>query len=185
MARRAAEGAERVVPASLAAWRGWRALNHTRPDSIWLVLGKGAAAPLAQTDAVEEALCWGWIDSRPRRPRSPWSGLNKRRIARIETEARLRPPGLAAIAAARADGSWDSCDAAEALDIPPDLAAALAGVAGAQTRWDGFAPSARKGILWSIASAGGAATRARRVAETARLAGAGLRANFPEARPRA
>jgi uncharacterized protein YdeI (YjbR/CyaY-like superfamily) len=195
---RAAENAERFEPDGLEAWRAWLEANHARRAPVWLVLRKGAGAPLSQDDAVEEALCWGWIDSLPRKlddarwmlllsprqPGSPWSGLNKRRIARLEAEGRMRPPGLARIAAAKADGSWDSYDIAEALAVPQDLAVALDDVAGARECWERFAPSARKGILWWIASAKAPATRAKRVAETARLAGLGLRANFPESRGR-
>ncbi len=196
--RRAAESAERVEPADRAAWRDWLAAHHGRRAPVWLVLGKGSGAGLTLDEAVDEALCFGWIDSLPRKldaarwmllvsPRkrgSPWSRVNKARVARLIAAELMAPPGAARIAGARADGSWDVYEVAESLAEPGDLLAALAAVPGAADAWAGFAPSARKGILWWIAQAKAPATRARRVAETARLAAIGLRANFPESRGR-
>ncbi len=187
-----------MEPGGRAAWRAWLEANHARAAPVWLVIAKGGAGGLDATSACEEALCFGWIDSlprkldesrwmllvSPRRPGSPWSRVNKARIAALRAAGRMAPAGEARIAAAVADGSWDSYEVAESLQEPADLAAALAARPGAEAAWRGFAPSARKGILWWIASARGAETRARRVAETARLAAIGLRANFPESRGR-
>ncbi|WP_270933940.1 YdeI/OmpD-associated family protein [Falsiroseomonas oryzae] len=198
MAKRPAEHAERVEPESRAAWRAWLAANHARPAPVWLVIAKDGTRDLDAVGACEEALCFGWIDSlprkldatrwmllvSPRKPGSPWSRVNKARIERLRAAGLMAPPGEARIAAAKADGSWDSYEVAESLAEPPDLAAALDAVPGAAAAWGGFAPSARKGILWWVAAARTPATRARRVAETARLAALGLRANFPESRGR-
>jgi uncharacterized protein YdeI (YjbR/CyaY-like superfamily) len=195
---RAAETAERLEPADRAAWRTWLAANHARAAPVWLVLWKGRDAPLTQDAAVEEALCFGWIDSlprklddrrwmlllSPRKPRSPWSRVNKARLERLAAAGLMAPPGLAKLAAARADGSWDVYEAAESLEEPAELRDALAAVAGAAAAWAAFAPSSRKGILWWIAAARTPATRTKRVADTARLAAIGLRANFPESRGR-
>jgi uncharacterized protein YdeI (YjbR/CyaY-like superfamily) len=192
----AARDVERLEPADRAAWRAWLAAQHGRRAPVWLVLGKGPGAPLTQEAAIEEALCFGWIDSLPRKlddrrwmllvsprqPRSPWSRLNKARVARLRAAGLMAEAGEARIAAAVADGSWEVYEAAESLDEPAELRAALAAVPGAAEAWAGFAPSARKGILWWIATAKAPATRARRLAETARLAALGLRANFPESR---
>jgi uncharacterized protein YdeI (YjbR/CyaY-like superfamily) len=194
---RPAENAERFAPPDLAAWRAWLAAEHSRAAPDWLVLAKGGAG-LRQEAAIEEALCWGWIDSlpreldaqrwmllfSPRKARSPWSRVNKARVAAMLAAGRMRPPGLARLAAAQADGSWDVYEAAEELVEPPELQAALDDLAGARAAWDGFAPSARKGILWWVASAKTPATRARRVAEVARLAAMGLRAKFLESKGR-
>ncbi len=194
---RPAENAERFAPPDLAAWQAWLAVEHGRAAPIWLVLQKGGGG-LRQEAAIEEALCWGWIDSLPRKlderrwmllfssrkPGSPWSRVNKARVEAMLAAGRMRPPGLARLAAARADGSWDVYEVAETLVEPPDLQAALDGWPGARAAWDGFAPSARKGILWWVASAKTPATRAKRVAEVARLAAIGLRANFPESKGR-
>lgn len=195
---RAAEDVERLEPADRAAWRAWLAAHHARPAPVWLVLRKGRDAPLTQDAAVEEALCFGWIDSlprkldeqrwmllvSPRKPRSPWSRVNKARVERLVAAALMAPPGLSKVAAAQADGSWDVYEAAESLEEPAGLTTALAAVPDAAAAWARFAPSARKGILWWIAAARTPETRAKRMAETARLAAMGLRANFPESRGR-
>lgn len=114
----------------------------------------------------------------------PLEPVNKARLERLAAAGLMAPPGLAKLAAARADGSWDVYEAAESLEEPAELRDALAAVAGAGAAWAAFAPSSRKGILWWIAAARTPATRAKRVAETARLAAIGLRANFPESRGR-
>lgn len=198
--------AARVYVPDRAAWRAWLAANFAQPEPIWLVYDKADAAArnaartsaLTYDDIVEEALCFGWIDSLPRKlsatqsmlylsPRKPgsiWSGLNKRRIDALVARGLMMPPGLAKIDAAKTDGSWTAYDAAETLENPPDLAAALERNATARANFAAFAPSARKGILWWIHSAKTDATRAKRVAETVRLAALNLRANFPESRGR-
>ncbi len=198
MPKRPAEHVERVEPADRAAWRAWLSAHHARREPVWVVIRKGAAGGLDAAAVAEEALCHGWIDSlprkldatrwmllvSPRKPRSPWSRVNKARIGRLRESGWMTQAGEARIAAAIADGSWDSYEIAESMEEPPDLRAALAGVAGAAGAWATFPPSARKGILWWIASARTPQTRARRLAETARLAALGLRANHPESRGR-
>jgi len=142
-------------------------------------------------EAVEEALCFGWIDSRPgkldddlsmlwfspRRPRSAWSRSNKERVARLIADKRMHPAGLAKIEAARKDGSWETLEGPESLAIPPDLRKELAAHAGAIANFDAFPPGVKKGILSWIASAKKPETRATRIAETARLAALNIRAN--------
>lgn len=191
---------EHVTITRRAEWRAWLAANHTRTESIWLVTFKKRCGErhVPYDDVVEEALCFGWIDSHirrvdderskllisPRRPRSPWSRLNKQRVERLSAAGLITPAGWAPIEAAKVDGSWTVYDEVEELIVPPDLAAALEAVPDATARWAAFSPSSRKGILWWIKSAKRAPTRDRRIAETARLAGLGLRANFPEAKGR-
>jgi uncharacterized protein YdeI (YjbR/CyaY-like superfamily) len=188
----------RIEIRSRAQWRSWLATNHASSGSIWLVTYKKAAGPdhVPNADVVEEALCFGWIDSRPakldeqrsmlllspRKPGSPWSKLNKQRIARLIKAGLMTPAGQAAIDRAKADGSWSIYDEAETLQDPPDLTAALAKSTKARAAWQAFSPSSRRGILWWIISAKRAETRAKRIAETARLAALGIRANHPEAR---
>lgn len=142
-------------------------------------------------EAVEEALCFGWIDSRPnklddqrtmlwfapRKPGTGWSKLNKERVERLLAAGLIAPAGLAKIEAARQDGSWNALDAVEALEIPPDLAAALASFESAAGNFDAFPRSVKRGILEWIASAKTPETRARRIAETASLAEENKRAN--------
>lgn len=162
-----------------AAWRGWLAAHHTQPAGIWLVLYTKASGRrlLTYDEAVEEALCFGWIDSLPRKlnedsfkllftPRqkgSGWSALNKRRIEKLEAAGLLMPAGLAKIAAARQDGSWTSLDAAEALEMPADLTRALAANPAAQANFAAFPPGARKQLLQYLSSARRPETRQQRL----------------------
>lgn len=188
-----APNGEQVQVESRADWRRWLAANHDRPTGIWLVTFKKHCGDryVAYNDVVEEALCFGWIDSLPRRldddrtmlwlaPRQPgsgWSKLNKDRVERLIAAGQMAASGLAAIAAAQADGSWQALDGVEALEIPPDLATALAAYGAAAANFDAFPRSAKRGILEWIANAKRPATRARRIEETARLAQDNIRAN--------
>ena len=186
-------------PASRAEWRQWLAEHHASAPGVWLVYCKKASGlpSVTYAEAVEEALCFGWIDSHPRkldaersqqlytprRPKSGWSKVNKERLTRLEAAGQLMPAGLAAIARAKQNGSWESLDAAEAGLVPNDLAAALAADATAARHFAAFAPSARKAILMWVMSAKQPETRARRVAETVRMAALNKRANFDRATP--
>jgi len=190
---RQAELPQAFEPDSRAGWRAWLQAHHAASRGVWLVLRKKAAPVpnLSVDDAVEEALCFGWIDSKPRKlddtrsmlyfaPRKPgsgWSAVNKARITRMQAAGRMAPAGQAKIDAAIADGSWTRLDAVDALEVPPDLAAALAAEPGAQAQWDAFPRSAKRGILEWIAGAKAASTREKRVRETATLAARGERAN--------
>ncbi len=184
---------ETVHPKTRTAWRRWLERHHARADGVWLVSYKKATGkPRVDYEAaVEEALCFGWVDSKPRKlddertmlyftprkPRSGWAGSNKARVARLVAEGRMAPAGLAKVEAARHDGSWTALDAVEALDVPPDLRRALDGRARAASRFDAFPPSVRRSILQWIASAKKPETRANRIDETARLAARNVRAN--------
>lgn len=181
-------------PASRAEWRQWLAAHHASTPGVWLVYGKKASGlpSLSYAEAVEEALCFGWIDSHPRKldadrtqllftprkPKSGWSKANKERLLRLEAAGLLMPAGLAAIARARQNGAWESLDAAEAGHVPADLAAALATDEAAARHFAAFAPSARKQVLTWVLAAKRPETRAHRVAETVRLAALGKRANI-------
>jgi uncharacterized protein YdeI (YjbR/CyaY-like superfamily) len=143
------------------------------------------------SDAVDEALCFGWVDSLPRKlderrsmllisPRkagSNWSAVNKAKIARMIAEGRMHAAGTAKVEAAKADGTWVALDRVEALEVPEDLAAAFANMPPSATNWEAFPRSAQRGILEWILNARTPATRARRIDETARLAAEGKRAN--------
>jgi uncharacterized protein YdeI (YjbR/CyaY-like superfamily) len=183
-----------------AAWRAWLAANHAQPGSIWLVLNrKGSGLPvLSATEAVDEALCFGWVDSRPakldaqrslllfspRKPGSAWSGVNKAKIARLTAAGLMAPAGLAVVARAQADGSWTVLDDATALTDPPDLVAALAEMPGAEAAWRSFPPSHRRANLEWIAQAKRPSTRAARIAEIAACAARNERANtWPRVAP--
>ena len=115
---------EELAFADAAAWREWLAEHHGRPEGAWIVLAKkGTTEPTTLTyeQALQEALCFGWIDSQgrgrdaathlqrftPRRARSPWSRSNVARVERLTAEGRMQPAGLAEVERARADGRWD------------------------------------------------------------------------------
>jgi uncharacterized protein YdeI (YjbR/CyaY-like superfamily) len=118
----------------------------------------------------------------PRQKGSPWSKLNKDRVARLQAAHLLAAPGLAKIEDAKRDGSWDALNEVEAMVIPPDLARALQSDPTAAKCFAAFPPSAKKGILQWIASAKAPATRAQRIGETIRLAALNVRANTPQAK---
>lgn len=184
-------GIERFRPASLEEWRAWLAANHDRSAGVWLVYRKvSAGGPFSYAESVEQALCFGWVDSQskgldaehtmqrfgPRRPGSGWARPNKERIERLAAAGLLAPAGVAVIEAAKADGSWTLLDDVEDLVVPDDLAAAFAERPGSRERWDAFPRSPRRMMLVWLVEAKKAETRARRVAEIADKAAAGERA---------
>lgn len=188
-----------IQPNDRAEWRAWLAENHTRDEGVWLItFKKSANKPRIDYEAsVEEALCFGWVDSRPgklddertmlyfapRKPRSGWARPNKERVARLIAAGLMHPAGLAKVEAAQRDGSWTALDAVEALELPGDLAAALDARPGARANWDAFPRSVKRGILEWVAGARTAPTRAKRVDETARLAAENRRANQWQPKP--
>jgi uncharacterized protein YdeI (YjbR/CyaY-like superfamily) len=189
--------APEVRAATRAAWRRWLSAKHERSGTIWLVYPKkdtpltARGERLSYAAIVEEALCFGWIDSVPRRrddgwamirvsPRKPtsvWSALNKSRVAELTAAGRMAPAGLAAVAAAKRNGSWSSIDTAEALEMPDDLAKALAKRPVAQRNFDVFPPGSRKNILQWISTAKKPETRAARIATAVAEAAENRRAN--------
>lgn len=185
--------ANSVHPLSRAEWRDWLTANHGRPDGVWLVTYKKATGKprIDYDEAVEEALCFGWIDSKPnalddersllwfapRKPKTNWSALNKQRAQAMMAAGLMMPAGLARIESARADGSWSALDGVELLEIPDDLRTELAGYPMAEAHFDAFPRSAKRGILEWILNARTAETRQKRIKETARLADDNIRAN--------
>lgn len=189
---KSATEAPRVEVADRAELRAWLARHHAQAGSIWLVTGKkGAPGYVSYQAIVEEALCFGWIDSlpraldetrtmhllSPRKPGSAWSKVNKAKADMLIAAGRMAAPGLAAIERAKSDGTWSKLDAVETLVVPDDLARALAAHPPAADRFDAFPRSSRRLILEWIAQARTPATRERRIEETARLAAENIRAN--------
>jgi uncharacterized protein YdeI (YjbR/CyaY-like superfamily) len=177
-------------------WRAWLARNHASSGTIWLVMyKKNSGKPhLPYNDAVEEGLCYGWVDSRtgavdvertrllfsPRKPGSGWSKTNKDRVAKLLETGLMQPPGLATIERAKADGSWSALDAIEALEIPSDLQAALRKNKPAAKNFEAFNRSAKKIILMWIHTAKRPETRQKRIEETVRLAADNIKAAHPK-----
>ena len=175
-----------------ATWRAWLEANHATAAGAWLVTWRARSGRirLDYEDAVEEALCFGWIDSTggylddergrqyyaPRKPRSPWAATNKARVERLIAAGRMAPAGLAAIERAKANGSWEVLDSVERLEVPADLAAALQAHPPAEANFRAFPPSARKMLLGWIALARRPETRAARIAKTAEAAARNERA---------
>ena len=180
-------------PKGRAAWRLWLTQNHTQAEGVWLISYKKATGKprVEYEDSVAEALCFGWIDSKvnklddqrsmlwfaPRKPRTGWSRPNKSRVERMLAAGLMQPAGLAKVEQAKADGSWNALDSVEDLELPADLRAALASYPDASTHFEAFPRSVKRGILEWILVARGPATRAQRIAETARLASQKIRAN--------
>lgn len=187
-----------LVPADdRATWRTWLQANHATARGAWLVTWRRGHGPVLEYEAaVEEALCFGWVDSTagrvdearhklyfaPRKPGSGWAATNKARAERLLAEGRMAPAGIAAVERARADGSWTALGEIEAGIVPDDLAAALAAQPPAAANFEAFPKSARRAILAWVAAAKRPETRAVRVRETAVLAARNERANQPRRR---
>lgn len=185
----------RVEPDDRAGWRRWLRAHHRTARGVWMVFRKGAARQITYEAAVEEALCFGWIDSlmrpidgtrymqlfTPRKPKSHWSALNKRRVEALIARKQMTKAGLAKIEAATQDGSWTKLDAVESMIIPPDLARALAKNPRAKAFFDASAPSSRKGALYWITGVKSADLRAKRIAHVVAQAAKGLRPGHEEA----
>ena len=163
------------------AWRTWLAKHHADPAGVWLVLAKkGTEEPTSLTydQALEEALCHGWIDGQagrrddttyrqrftPRRKRSAWSKRNTGIAERLEEEGRMHPAGRAEVERARADGRWDAAYAGPAsIEVPPDLTEALAAEPKAQAMFEALNSQNRYAVLYRVATAKRAETRARKI----------------------
>lgn len=166
--------------ADRAELRSWLGSNHAASDGVRLAIGKkgGTTTRLTYDEAVEEALCVGWIDGTarklddhrytvlltPRRPGGTWARSNKERVARLSKAGLMRPAGLAVVEAAKADGSWDLLTDVEALKMPADLESALARDPAAASGWEHLAVSRKQIALYAIATAKRPETRAKRVA---------------------
>ncbi|NJM35554.1 MAG: hypothetical protein HC850_13610 [Rhodomicrobium sp.] len=187
-----AQNNEQIEIASRPELRAWLENNHAQTESIWLVTWKkGDPRHVPYGDVVEEALCFGWIDSLPRKldgersklllsPRkagSAWSKANKDRVVSLTERGLMRSAGLAKVADAKRTGLWTKLDAVEALEIPADLADAFRAHPPAAENWDSFPRSVKRGILEWILQAKRPETRGRRVAETAAKAARNERAN--------
>jgi uncharacterized protein YdeI (YjbR/CyaY-like superfamily) len=175
-----------------ATWRAWLEANHATETGVHLVSWRRGFGPsVPYEDAVEEALCFGWIDSSggtiderrsklyfaPRKPRSGWAATNKARVERLLAAGRMAPAGLAAIERAKENGSWTLLDDVERGVIPDDLAAALAAHPPAQSNFEAFPKSVRRMLLGWIAQAKRPETRAARILEIVSKAERNERAN--------
>ena len=177
---------ETFTPTSRQHWREWLLENHAAQQSIWLIYHKKQAATptLTWSEAVSEALCFGWIDSQSqpidearyrqffsrRKPTSGWSKVNKEKVRHLLAEGRMAPAGLAAIETAKRNGSWTMLDEVEALAIPEDLAAEFANMPGASSYFTGLSRTDKRNLLQWLVLARRPATRQSRIAEIVALA---------------
>jgi len=182
-----------VQPETREAWLAWLEAHHTQTEGVWLVSYKKATGKprLSYDEMVEEALCFGWVDSKPgkldemrtmlyfapRKPGSGWSKPNKERVERLIAEGRMAAAGLGKVEAAKRDGSWGALDAVERLELPADLIAAFDEHGDARANFEAFPRSVKRGILEWIANAKRPETWVRRIVETATLAARNERAN--------
>lgn len=173
------------------AWRQWLDENHATADGAWLVTArKGTTTPTSVTrgQALDEALCYGWIDGQARRrddatylqrytrrrPQSSWSARNVEYVARLERKGRMQPAGRAEVERARADGRWDRAYQGPAtMEVPDDLRAALDGDERARAMWDVLTSRNRFTILYQVTQAKRAETRARRIDKYVGMLGQG------------
>ncbi len=181
-------------PLSRQEWRDWLAENYAGLNGIWLVYyRKSANKPRVNYDeAVEEALCFGWIDSlprkiddekskllfTPRKPKSVWSKLNKTRIEKLIENGAMTEIGLAVIEAAKKNGSWNTLNASDNLEMPADLIEAFERNETAKANFAAFTDSVKSNILSWIFSAKRVETRTARIEKTVEMAAANERANF-------
>jgi uncharacterized protein YdeI (YjbR/CyaY-like superfamily) len=167
--------------ASAADFDAWLAVEHDRAPGLFLRIAKKSSGipSITAAEAIEVALCHGWIDGRanrvdddwftvrytPRRPRSVWSRKNVDTVARLIADGRMRPAGMAAVEAARADGRWERAYAGPAtMTVPDDLAAALAAEPAAAAAFAELDRTNRYAVLWRVETASTPQTRARRIA---------------------
>lgn len=189
MANRALGEIREVRVRDRKAWRKWLEKNHALSKGVRLViLHKDSNAPgIRYEEAVEEALCFGWIDGTankrdsdsflvlftPRKPKSTWSKSNRQRVDKLLKHGQMTPAGLAAVELAKRVGTWTALDAIDEQVIPEDLRTAFDKQPSAWKDWQAMAPSSRRMMLAWIASAKRPETRVRRIEETVRRAAKG------------
>ena len=162
-------------------WRQWLQKNHAKKQSVWLIMyKKDAGRPtVSWGHAVEEALCFGWIDSirktldderfiqyySKRKPKSVWSKINKAKVKQLIEQGLMTEAGLKSIQVAKQNGSWTVLDEVEALKIPADLEAEFKSRPGSKARFLGLSKSVRKLMLFGLMHAKRPETRLKRIEE--------------------
>jgi uncharacterized protein YdeI (YjbR/CyaY-like superfamily) len=176
--------------ASRAAWQKWLAANHERSPGMWVELAKkdSGLASVSRADALEVALCYGWIDSQsmtvdekrylqrftPRRPKSKWSKINCAAVERLHADGRLAPAGVREMEAAKRDGRWEAAyDSPRTITVPPDLEARLAKNARARRAFEQLDSQNRYAILYRLHHAKRSDTRERRLDQFVAMLAAG------------
>ncbi len=182
---------ETYCPKSRAEWRNWLEKNHQSKQSIWLVYYKTATKipSLSWSEAVDEALCFGWIDSTKktideerymqyfckRKPKSNWSRINKEKVDKLIQNNLMTKAGLVSIETAKQNGTWSVLDDIENLIVPEDLKNALNKNENSITFFQAQSNSIKKLLLYWVMSAKRAETREKRIAEIVESASKGMR----------
>ncbi|MGV3589610.1 MAG: YdeI/OmpD-associated family protein [Adhaeribacter sp.] len=177
---------ESICPANQQEWRSWLEENHRSKQAVWLIYYKKKSGnfTISWSEAVDEALCFGWIDSKAkpldaerfmqffskRKPNSVWSKINKEKIKRLIDEGLITPAGYESIRIAKKNGSWTILDEVEELIIPPDLEKAFQIYAGAKDYFLSLSKSVRKSMLQWLVLAKRPETRQKRIDEIAAMA---------------
>lgn len=170
-------------PKSRQQWRAWLEKNHVKKDAVWLIMYKKIAdkPSVKWGEAVDEALCYGWIDSKAqtideesyrqffskRKPKSVWSKINKEKVQQLIAEGKMMPAGYASIEIAKQNGSWTSLDEVEEMVIPKDLEKEFKKYKGSKTFFLGLSKSIKKMMLHWIMAAKKPETRQKRITEIA------------------
>lgn len=179
--------------ADAVEWRLWLNKNHQMADNIWLIIYHQTSdtPSLRYNEAVDEALCFGWIDSKPnkrdaesyyvlfsrRNPKSNWSKVNKEKVAKLIELGKMAPKGLEMVRIAKETGTWSALDDVENLNVPDDMQIAFDANPRSFENWTHFPPSVKRGILEWILNAKKPETREKRIRETVQLAEENIRAN--------
>jgi uncharacterized protein YdeI (YjbR/CyaY-like superfamily) len=180
-----------LQPKSRAAWRAWLEKHHKKSPGVWLVYAKKHTGipSLTYNDAVEEALCFGWIDSlihpiddslykqifTPRKAKSAWSAVNRKRAERLIEAGLMTAAGLALVTLAKKTGLWKAHAAAESLTLPSELKKALDADPAAKKNWPTYTDSQRKMFLYMVHGAKRPETRAKRVARVIEIVSSGAK----------
>ncbi len=174
-----------IHPKTRVGWRSWLEKNHDKREGVWLIYYRASTGKrqLRWEDAVREALCFGWIDSKvkpidderykqiftPRKPQSVWSKVNKGYVDELNQLGLMTEPGQRAIEVAKANGAWSFLDPIDALIVPADLASALEASNQARQAYEALSDSAKRAVLYPLYSAKREETRTKRLAEALSL----------------
>ena len=170
-----------IHPKTRAGWRSWLRKNHATSDGVWLIYFRESTGKrrLTWEDAVREALCFGWIDSKvkpiddmrykqiftPRKPRSVWSKVNKGYVAELIDAELMTEAGLRAVEIAKQNGAWSMLEPIDELIVPDDLESALRRSKTAREGYEALSDSAKRAVLYSLYSAKREDTRVKRLAK--------------------
>ena len=179
----------KVQPKSRKDWRAWLKKHHATSSGVWLVFAKkhSRLPTVSYNDAVEEALCFGWIDGlmnpvddtfymqlfTPRTAKSRWAASNKKRVEKMIAAGLMTEAGMKMIELAKQTGTWNAFDAVDAMTVPPDFAQALRATSGAKRTFDAYTPGVKKQCLHYLNDAKRPETRAKRIAMIVEAAASG------------